>query len=232
MAGFRGRPHALYMTRIFFSALAIMGTAVACNSIESYQCDCQGTNGSTSQHEVEALDEAEAQDMCDDIRDDIGADMCLVIPEDDGSGGSGGSGNVEDDVESLIDQLKEGITDAIVDAVAAELCEVIDDNPNYTSNTVFGTGGKAFFADLARAAYNNSAILRDYVQASGYWAASAETMDPDTIITQTENSCMTNIGFVNSVCYATGPQYLTNGSYRASDAPNSGGCDEEKLASE
>ena len=39
---------------------------------------------------------------------------------------------------------------------------------------------------------------------------------------------MTNIGFVNSVCFSTGPQYNMAGSYLASDAPNTGGCDESK----
>ncbi|MBL4685208.1 MAG: hypothetical protein JKY37_11505, partial [Nannocystaceae bacterium] len=105
----------------------------------------------------------------------------------------------------------------------------IDDNPTYTSNTVFSALGKSKFADLIRTAYNGSSALRDLVNESGYWAESGETVPTDDVITQTGNSCETNIGFINAVCFEMGPQFTSDGSYKASDAVNNGGCDEAKL---
>lgn len=173
----------------------------------------------------------------------VGATACgaeSTESDDDGSGGSGatmaaagggggGGGNVELEVETIVDDLSQVPDVSAASVLAAELCQLIDENPNYTSNTIFSTVGKQPFANLIRNAYANSAILRDYVAASGYWAASGEPLTPEMVITQTENSCATNVGFINAICFATAPQYQAGGSYIASEAPNTGGCDEMKL---
>ena len=132
-------------------------------------------------------------------------------------------------LEDLLDALADLASLVDADSVAATFCAGVDENPNYTSNTVFSTGGKAAFAGLIRDAYGASTTLQQYVQISGYRAASGEPLTPDEVITQTDNSCETNIGFINAVCFATGPQYTSGGSYIASEAENTGGCDEAKL---
>lgn len=145
------------------------------------------------------------------------------------SGGAADAGDVGKQWDdALKDLLDSGIQQAAVAGAASAFCQIVDQNPNYTSNTIFSTGGKAAFASSVRGAYGNSAVLRTFVDGSGYWNAAGETTAPNMIITQTGNSCQTNIGFVNAICFGTGPQYDTNGSYKASDAPNSGGCSESK----
>ena len=132
------------------------------------------------------------------------------------------------DVLEQLSSLKDAATAEAAAAAAGLFCQAIDSNPNYTSNTIFSALGKKGFATAIRSAYDASATLRTLVQSSGYWAASGETTSPDTVITQTGNSCETNIGFINAVCFPTGPQYTSGGSYQASGAVNSGGCNEAK----
>ena len=114
-------------------------------------------------------------------------------------------------------------------AFVERTCVYIDENPSYASNTIFSKVGKAEFAGGIRASYEDSSVLRELVQGSGYWAASNETVPADTVITQTSNSCETNIGFINAVCFDVGPQFTSGDNYNASGAVNSGGCDETKL---
>jgi hypothetical protein len=139
------------------------------------------------------------------------------------------TGSSSNSVEDALNALAALASLVDADSVAATFCGAIDDNPNYTSNSVFSTGGKSTFAGLIRDAYGASTTLQAYVQMSGYWAAAGEPLTPDAVITQTDNSCETNIGFINAVCFATGPQYTSGGSYIASEAVNTGGCDEAKL---
>ena len=143
-------------------------------------------------------------------------------------GGADTQIDIATQVQNLLDQLGALAALAGAQGLADQLCSLIDNNPNYTSNTIFSTVGKKPFAEAIRAAYNKSSFLRDFVKASGYWAAASETVDPDTVITQTGNSCETNVGFINAVCFASGVQYTANGSYKASEAPNSGGCSEAR----
>ena len=136
--------------------------------------------------------------------------------------------SVASEVEGLVWDLAGAATLGLAVELAAELCALVDDNPVYTSYSVFSTVGKVPFAQLIRSAYGSSEVLVQLIEQSGYWAASGEAASPASLITQTWSSCQTNVAFVNAACFATGPQYDTGGSYKASDAPDFGGCDESK----
>lgn len=151
-------------------------------------------------------------------------------PRTDGprTDGAGTDGSVRDAVEAVLRALGDLVNLPSAQAVANQFCLLIDQNPTNTSLSIFSTLGKKPFASLVRSAYSKSTTLRSFVNASQYWASSGETVAPDAVITQTGNSCETNLGFINAVCFSTGPQYTSGGSYKASDAVNSGGCAEAK----
>ena len=186
-----------------FSALLLVASSAGLLSMTSGCGDDSGSGGSAS----------------------TGATTSGTTSSDASSTGSSSNLTVEDALDAPA--ALASLVDA--DSAAAAFCGAIDDNPNYTSNTVFSTGGKAAFAGLIRDAYGASTTLQQYVQMSGYWAQSGEPLSPDAVIIQTDNSCETNIGFINAVCFASGPQYTSGGSYIASEAVNTGGCDEAKL---
>lgn len=233
-------------TLVMASSVAALLVLEACAPTQEYECVCSVAFGPDTRTTIEAETEREAQAECDDLESAFRPDRCVIVdPDVEGTGGAAGSttasttaastsggGSSDEMVEQtlwdLLEQLRQAIAEVVVDALADEFCETIDNNPNYTSNAIFGAIGKVPFADLARDAYGGSAVLRDRIHTSGYWAAAGQGGDPGEIIGQTSNSCQTNVAFINATCFDFGVQYSTAGSYRATAAPSTGGCDETK----